>query len=94
MQGLVACARKVAGLIGAQDVPDAELSGFVESILFGEKDAWQCAVMGLITREETANLLLAHLETWLMSRANLDCLEPMPWDLEPLRHEFEDALFG
>ncbi|NVJ14487.1 hypothetical protein [Myxococcus sp. AM010] len=94
IQGLIVCARKVAEVIGSPDVSDAELSRFIESILYGEKEAWVCAGMGLITREETANLLLAHLETWLMDRTNKGFPEQGAWDLEVFRPALEEALFG
>lgn len=94
IQGLVVCARKVAEVIGSPDVSDAELAVLLESILYGEKEAWACAVEGLMTRAETAHLLLAHLETWLMGRANKDFSTQGSWDLEVFRPEVEDALFG
>ncbi|SET97884.1 hypothetical protein SAMN05443572_104171 [Myxococcus fulvus] len=93
MEALVGCARQMAVRIGAEGVSDAELAQVIDRVLFGEKDGWACAVEGLISRTEAANLVLAHLESWLVDRTGRDWDAPLPWGQDSLVAEVEQALF-
>lgn len=94
MVALVGCARRMAEQAGGDDVSDDELYQVIDRVLFGEKDGWACALAGLLTRTETANLVLAHLESWLMDRTGRSWDAPMPWGADSLVPEVERALFG
>ncbi|MCP3059622.1 hypothetical protein LXT21_12620 [Myxococcus sp. K38C18041901] len=94
MEALVGCARQMAVRIGAEGVSDAELAQVIQRVLFGEKDGWACAVEGLLTRTEAANLVLAHLESWLVDRTGWDWDAPLPWGRDTFVAEAEQALFG
>ncbi|WP_141331858.1 hypothetical protein [Myxococcus sp. AB025B] len=94
MEALVGCARQMAVRIGAEGVSDAELAQVIDRVLFREKDGWACAVEGLLTRTEVANLVLAHLESWLVDRTGRGWDAPLPWGQGAFVAEVEQALFG
>ncbi|WP_140797276.1 hypothetical protein [Myxococcus xanthus] len=94
MEGLVVCGRRVTDAMAVVGVSNSELLEVLELVLFGEKEAWGAAVDGLITRTETARLLLANLESWLVERAKIPWGEEKAWDLELFVPEVEVCLFG
>lgn len=60
---VLACARALIAQIRDHGISDDTVMATIDKILFGKKDAWECARAGLLTEDETANLLLAHLDT-------------------------------
>lgn len=60
---VLACAKALVARAGAHGLSDQAFAAKIDEILFGPKAAWACAREGLITHDETANLLLAHLDT-------------------------------
>ncbi|MCP3167034.1 hypothetical protein [Myxococcus qinghaiensis] len=94
MVALVGCARRMAEQAGGDDVTDDELHQVIDRVLFGAKDGWACALEGLLTRTETANLVLAHLESWLMDRTGRSWDATMSLGGDSLVTEVERALFG
>ncbi|WNG49985.1 hypothetical protein F0U60_42075 [Archangium minus] len=93
MNALVGCARRVAEAVSFPEVSDAELYRRLHDILYGEKDAWEIAVAGVITRTEAAYLVLANLQSWLISRSIRDDAQDWP-NVDHLVRDVEDALFG
>ncbi|NVJ20976.1 hypothetical protein HUW62_07080 [Myxococcus sp. AM011] len=94
MVALVGCAHRMAEQAGGADVTDDELYQVIDRVLFGEKDGWACALEGLLTRTETANLILAHLESWLMDRTGRSWDSPISLGGGSLVTQVERALFG
>jgi len=92
VEALVRCARLFAQSLSVSPLPDARARAVVDDVLFGRKDAWAGFTMGIITREEVTNLLLAHLHTELVSGL-ARYPEGEPWKRPELRDAFEKALF-
>ena len=95
---LLVAARRWARLLGVNDLEEAELAAAIEAIV-RRKKILEIGHEGLVTRSEAANLLLAHLQTWLVNRGTKKWL-PMPEDkksvamIHALNHEIARALLG
>lgn len=89
---LLVCAQNLAARITNERIPDSELEAQVRDTLFGRKEAWACARKGIITRRETAHLILARLSTWIADRSGTR--EPNWIEGDPPDDETEKALFG
>lgn len=63
MQRVLSCARKLISRCGDHGVPDGLITATIAEILLGNRAIWACARAGILTQEDTANLVLAHLDT-------------------------------
>lgn len=102
---LLACARKLAARITNETIPDAEMVEVMRQILFegyeGAEPAWLCFQENLITKRETATLVMFHLSWWISDRIDPPLpgvrliIDAPPTGVadEPLLEETEQALF-
>ena len=93
MNRVFAYAKNAVALVANQPIPDAEIRTQLERIL-KEKDVVATVKQGLVTKEQGANLVLAQLESWTITRCGL--VEPVArtWDLAFIAEDLESALFG
>lgn len=63
MKAVFKTAKSIIAQVGEHSLSDATIQKKIEEILFGYKEGWLSFQEGLLTREELANLLLAHLDT-------------------------------
>lgn len=63
LERVLACAKHIASRVGDHGLSDRDLLDKLEEILLWRKHGWECLQLHIITREELANLVLAHLDT-------------------------------
>jgi hypothetical protein len=63
LERVLACAKIIASRVGDHGVSDRDLLDKIEEILLSRKHGWESLRLQLITHEELANLVLAHLDT-------------------------------
>ena len=96
--GLNRCLDKLADHLGADALSSAEKEKLVAYVTLREtadgregKDGQMCYEMGLITRSEFVNLMLAHADTRICRNGADNSSGAIP---KKLRREFERALLG
>ncbi|HEU0036068.1 MAG TPA: hypothetical protein VFQ53_35895 [Kofleriaceae bacterium] len=92
LERVLQCAKHIASRVGDHGLTDRDLLDKIEEILFWRKHGWECLRLQIITREELANLVLAHLDT-LVERAcgrGFHTAETAAGDASAMCH----ALFG
>ncbi len=89
---LLQCATRFATLLGADAPAEEELRRCIESVLLG-RDALEAARLGIITRRELVDLVLAHLHTLILDRSGVQP-EGEPWLDEHLLEDMHRGLFG
>ena len=55
----------IASRVGDHGLSDRELLDKIEEMLLWGKHGWECLRLSIITREELADLVLAHLDTFV-----------------------------
>jgi len=67
MARVLACAREIIARVDRHGVSSDAIAEKIDEVLFSRRDVWAAAHMGLITEEEAATVLLAHLATLLQN---------------------------
>jgi hypothetical protein len=67
LERVLACAKHIASRVGDHGLSDRDLQDKIEEILLWRKHGWESLRLHIITREELANLVLAHLDTLVES---------------------------
>ena len=62
MKRVLTCAKSILSRV-KHGLPDKAIMEKLEEILFWRKETWESARLGQLSEEETANLVLAHLDT-------------------------------
>lgn len=96
IDAVVECAHLFARELEVNPLPDAVARSVIEEALFGRKDGWAGCELGIITREELMNLVLAHLQSELETQS--ECApsqypQGAPWERPGLRDALRKALF-
>lgn len=65
LERVLACAKRIASRAGDHGLSDRDLLDKLEWVLFQGKDGWECLRLGIITHQELASLVLAHLDTFV-----------------------------
>ena len=67
---LVKCGNKLAAQLNLPEPPESELRSKISEILV-ERNNYNGAIEGLITKDEIASLVLQHFQTLICSHANV-----------------------
>jgi hypothetical protein len=88
---LAGCARKLASMLGVPAPPDVEIRRTIREVLHDRGYA-EAARVGIITRLEACNVLLAHLQSLVCAGAEMESEVAIPD--RALTAEIEEAWFG
>ncbi|WP_434299511.1 hypothetical protein [Corallococcus exiguus] len=94
MARLVECARKLAILLAFEQVSDSDLEHALNEVLYGPREFWLAATDGLVTRRETAQVIVARMETWLVNHVGDGTMPKQPPDWDPIVIDVESLLIG
>lgn len=92
MARLVAVAREILRYVPDAAIADDEIAGLISDVLYDENDAWVGGCDGIITPRELAQLVVSHLESWLVDRTGQSWREKAAWDLDGLIFRLEQVL--
>ena len=70
ISGLILIGREQAEILSLPSVENDKLRGKIVELLI-ERGNYECAKHGIITKDELANLILAHFQTFLCNNAKV-----------------------
>ena len=94
MARLIAAVRPMAAVLGVENVEDSMFEHELRNILYGPREYWECAVAGLVTRRELAQVIVARLETWIMESLYGGDVRVLGRDLSGIVMDVEGCFVG
>ena len=77
ISGLILMGKEQAERLSLPPVDDSELRIKIDELLI-ERGNYECAMTGIITKNELANLILAHFQTFICNKAEVQEPSTLP----------------